>query len=273
MTSVRAVLTLALALPFFSSCASYFVRQGCNEIDWFSYGRDTALAGKRFTGDATIKKCEQAEANVDHVALDRGFKVGMEIYCDPDTAYQVGRRGDFFTVSMCDGERPRLLQQKHAEGVRAYCAKANGYNAGIAGRKYNNICPKDLETAFVPEFNKGRLSYLISRLNRAENELRSVQTDLRRIESDRFYLSSQLSSLGDGKVVTRTVKYDPLTQTHKEETEVKADQATENRRRSLQGDLDNLTNEITRLRNREDQLRGEARDARAEIDLLGHPFQ
>ena len=34
------------------------------------------------------------------------------------------------------------------EGLREYCKPQNGYRAGTEGRRYNNVCPPELEPAF-----------------------------------------------------------------------------------------------------------------------------
>jgi hypothetical protein len=170
-----------------ASCASYFKRKECAATNWFDYGEKIALDGRRVTGDPFVTECVKAEGEIDDVALDRGFKTGLEKYCQPDTVFQIGKNGSFFSTEMCEGGSLTALKSRHRAGVLAYCQKANGYSVGAKGTPYNKICPVDLEAAFLPEFNRGRKKYLnaeysenekqISQLDREANQL---QIDLKR---------------------------------------------------------------------------------------------
>lgn len=165
-----------ISLILLSSCSSYFKRQSCESTNWFEYGEKVALEGRRLSGDQFILECNTAEADVDESGLDRGFKAGMQKYCLPETVYQTGRSGRFFTEEMCTGSGLNNLRTQHRVGVLEYCQKSNGYNAGAVGNPYNKICPVDLERAFLPEFNRGRKRYLatvVSQNNSQINELNS----------------------------------------------------------------------------------------------------
>lgn len=257
-----------VACLFLTSCASYFVRKDCEKVNWYQYGESVALQGRRLSGDEKIKTCEKAEADVDHVALDRGFKEGMANYCTPDTVFQIGKKGDFFNVEMCDGDQPRFLQKRHADGVKEYCAKGNGFPAGAQGRKYNGICPKELESVFLPEFNRGRKSFLNASIASNENRIDEIESTIRRLDSDRMMLMAQMSSMGDGKIVTREMKYDPVTRTTHEEVKVTDDAQAQQRKQNLKWDLDSKNREIDTKRSEQEQLRGSNREMRTEAATL-----
>ena len=78
------------------ACASYMTRKSCEATNWFDYGKKVALDGRRLSGDDFIQQCYKAEGEVAESDLDKGFKTGMAMYCQPDTAYQTGRGGNFF---------------------------------------------------------------------------------------------------------------------------------------------------------------------------------
>lgn len=263
----KSFICIALFATFaLSSCASYWTRKDCEKTNWFDYGQSVAMQGRRLTGDTKIVACNKAEAEIDEVALDRGFKVGMSNYCKPDTVFQTGKKGEFFNVDMCDGEQPRLLQKKHAEGVQAYCAKANGYPAGSKGTKYNGICPKNLEDAFLVEFNRGRKSFLNTSIVNNENRIDEIEGEIRRLERDRMNVATQMALLGNGGgVVVREVKYDPVTRSSREETRVEENETTKRRRNDLKSDLDSKERQIDSKRTEQDRLRATNREMRTEL--------
>lgn len=267
MFSTRALALLFLLL--LTSCASYWTRKDCEKTNWFDYGQSVAMQGRRLTGDSKIVACNKAEADIDEVALDRGFKTGMANYCKPETVFQTGKRGEFFNVEMCDGEQPRLLQKKHAEGVQAYCAKANGYPAGAKGVKYNGICPKNLEDAFLAEFNRGRKAFLTSAIANNENRIDEIEGEIRRLERDRMNLATQIAMLGSGGgTIVREVKYDPVTRSSREETRIEENEATKRRRNDLKSDFDSKERQIKSKRDEQDRLRSTNRDMRTELATL-----
>ncbi|AGH95970.1 DUF2799 domain-containing protein [Pseudobdellovibrio exovorus] len=196
IVSILLLVVVGLSL---SSCASYFKRKDCESTNWFDYGQKVALDGRRLTGDQFILECRQAEANISDSDLDRGFKSGLAKYCQPETIYQVGRNGQFFSSEMCIGENLTLLRTRHLEGVTAYCQKSNGYSAGSAGHPYNKICPSGLEPEFLKEFNRGRKRYLNvmitendRQISSLEREISSAESELRlrRLEMQRYQLSA-----------------------------------------------------------------------------------
>ncbi|MES2962653.1 MAG: DUF2799 domain-containing protein [Bdellovibrionota bacterium] len=265
MTTVVLCVTSLLML---TSCASYFVRKDCEKENWFTYGQSVAMQGRRLTGDDRVKKCEAAGADINGAELSRGFKAGMANYCMPDTVFQTGKKGEFFNVEMCDGEQPRFLQKRHAEGVREYCAKTNGYSAGSTGRKYNNVCPKDLEAAFLPEFNRGRKTYLKATIENNETRITEIDSNVRGIDNERMMLMAQMSAMGNGKIITRELKYDPITRATHEETKVTEDPETVRRRDSLRYDMERKQREIEAKRAEQEQLRKQNREMKTELATL-----
>ena len=143
-----------------------------------------ALEGRRLSGDNFIQQCYKADSDVAESDLARGFKTGMAMYCLPETAYQTGRSGSFFSQDMCASQGLRLMLTKHNEGVLAYCQKSNGYAAGAAGKAYNKICPTSLEAAFIPEFNRGRKRYLQTEVAENESRISSLERETSRMTTD-----------------------------------------------------------------------------------------
>lgn len=176
---------LLMILNLFS-CASYFKRKDCESTNWFNYGEQVALDGRRLSGDQFISECNLADADVAESDLDRGFKSGLEKYCQPETVFQTGKNGHFFSTEMCVGQALSSLHVKHRAGVHEYCQRSNGYAAGAKGKAYNKICPTDLEPIFLPEFNRGRKRYL--GVITIENNKRITQ-----LESEKSKLQSEIA--------------------------------------------------------------------------------
>ncbi len=265
---LRKMLALLLLLSAFalSSCASYFVRQECKKIDWYDFGYKTAMSGNRLSNNATINKCEKAEAEIDHTALDQGFKKGMRNYCEPETTYITGKSGEFFQEAMCDGSNLKLLKAKHAEGVREYCKKNNGYLAGAKGSPYNQICPKDQEADFIPEFNRGRKKYLSESIRNKEQELNGLNQQMWSLESRRNSLTLQLASLSSRQTITKNRVW--TGSGYREETQVTEDPAVVSQRNSLQNQIHGVDSEVNSIRSKQAQLRNEISELNNELAKL-----
>lgn len=59
------------------------------------------------------------------------------------------------------GVTPDLAEYRrgHAEGVEVYCRPGRGFEVGHQGRRYQGVCPSDLEPAFLETYNQGRQLY------------------------------------------------------------------------------------------------------------------
>jgi hypothetical protein len=121
---------------------------------------------------------------------------------------------DWFEIGRKDGSlgKPRALFQKHMdactkhgispnreayyagrdEGLRIYCSEENGFEQGRLGRKYQHVCPLDLEPEFLAGFYAGREIYEYkSKVASLEKQLRSIENQIEAKEKDLH--SSKLS--------------------------------------------------------------------------------
>lgn len=174
------------------SCASYFKRKDCESTNWFNYGEQVALDGRRLSGDQFISECNLADADVAESDLDRGFKSGLQKYCQPEVVFQTGKNGRFFSTEMCVGQGLSSLQVKHRAGVNEYCQRTNGYSAGAQGQAYNKICPADLESAFLPEFNRGRKRYLAVVIQENNKSITQDESEISKLQSTLFFKRAEL---------------------------------------------------------------------------------
>lgn len=251
-----------------TGCASYFTRKTCEATNWFEYGQNVAMSGKRLSGDQFVADCRKVEAEIREADLDRGFKQGMAKYCQPQQVFDLGKGGDFFSAEMCDGENPRLLEQKHKAGVLEYCKKSNGYSAGAQGKAYNRICPKDLESAFMPEFNRGRKKYLAVLVIENEKKLNDIEREVLNLERDRNMraIEAQRLQIPTGMAVER--KYDPATGSVREQV---IQQVSEDQKRAaddMRHRIQSLDHQINSKRQEQNGIREKNRQIQLEIVAL-----
>ena len=177
------------------ACASYFKRKECEAVNWFEHGKSVALRGEWLNSDTLVGECRKAEAEMSESQLDLGFKSGMQKYCSADNAYMTGKSGDLFSRQLCEGPEINLLLAQHKKGISDYCAKSNGQTAGASGKKYQNVCPPELETGFLPEYRKGRKRYVEAMITSREGEIRDLEGKLATKRSDLSFSKGQLIGL------------------------------------------------------------------------------
>lgn len=217
------------------ACASYFKRKECESINWFEHGKKVALRGDWLNADQTVTECRKAEADIQESQLDLGFKNGMQKYCSGPQAYLIGKNGDFFSRDLCEGPQINVLIAEHKKGIADYCAKTNAFSAGASGKKYLNICPQNLEPAFLPEYRKGRKKYV-------QAMIETTQADIRQLDSR---LSSLRSDVSFNKIRLNQIQNEQsLVEAQKNTTPLQAS----NQRSYLESRLTVLSSEISSLR-------------------------
>lgn len=194
------------SLLFMTSCASYFLKKQCEEINWYQYGQDIAMRGERISNDDMVMKCRKVDAEMSESKLDQGFKAGMSRYCQPDTAFQTGKSGETLNLDLCDPGQLGTLKKRHAEGIYAYCK--DGLGAGLSGKKYKNVCSADLEKAFMPPYRQGRKKYLSALVQNNETKISSLRLDIDRLSYEKRISDNRLSALP----FTKNGEQDPYTE-------------------------------------------------------------
>ena len=205
---MKPLLLIFVALNL-AACASYFKRKECESTNWFEHGKSVALRGEWLASDKLVNECRKVEANIQESQLDQGFKNGRQRYCTPENSYKTGKEGDLFSRDLCDGPELGPLLANYRRGVTDYCAKANGQNAGASGKKYQNICPKELEPAFLAEYRKGRKKYVLAMITHREEDIRDLDSKIaskrNQLNLSQFRLSgleTEMSSLQTQKNFT-----------------------------------------------------------------------
>lgn len=267
---MRSRLLVVMCLGFFmTSCASYFKRKECEKTNWFQHGQDVAMQGKNLENDNFLRECRKVEAEISEAALDQGFKKGRANYCEPETVFLTGKKGEVFQPDMCDGSNLRLLKQKHAAGVKEYCQPDNGENAGATGKPYLNVCPKELEAKFLTEFKKGRKKYLQAEIITREQKISDMDQEIADINEQKMRKMYELSLVGGGgqkKTIRRS--NNSAYGSSVEEITTDEDPALKTRRESIKSDIDHLEYQTRTKRQEQTTVREEIRKLRAEMLTL-----
>lgn len=254
-----------VVLGFFSiGCANWLTRQECDKINWHDHAFQIAMSGKRLTGDPDIDRCRKAEFELPERELDLGFKAGMAKYCEPEIVYATGRNGDFFSPDLCDGGSLSALKRKHQAGVQQYCLPSNARAAGLSGKKYQNICPADLEKDFLPGYREGRRKYLESMISSGVQQERDLDGHSRQLERQKSGLATQLSFLPQVRIIKERV----VTATGLIEQE-KSDDPYAYERERLRREIDRLNSEIIALERQQENIRDARQRYQTELATLG----
>jgi hypothetical protein len=265
LLKVSVLVLLAIGL---SGCASYFKRKSCEKTNWFDHGYKRAMSGKRLEGDDFLKQCEKVEAQIDYGEADRGFKAGMGNYCKPKTVYSTGRKGEFFNENLCDGAGLKKLKVEHAKGVKELCQAKNGKQKGATGWKYNNICPSELEEGFLSTYRVGRKIYLEGQAKQKRQEIRDLDKRVREWNIQKAATTTRLLTMRKGKETKVVTRYDPEKKSYVKKKTSTEDEATQRRRRELEGQLSGYDRKIADARRKQDQLREEITKLETEARAL-----
>ena len=265
MKTLRNLLFVVLALACLPSCTNWAVRSECGQVNWYDHGYQAAMSGRRLSGDPHVDRCRNAGFDLPEQQLDHGFKAGMANYCKPEIVFTTGKEGQFFNTDLCDPGQAPLLKQRHADGVRAYCARTNGFHAGTSGKKYQNICPPELEAAFLPEYKRGRQRYLSNLIAQAQREDLQTERKILDGERQRATLTTRLALLPRPRDVKERV-YNSATGSYTEQSKTEDPAARERQR--LNSELTSLDAQIRTEKKRQEQLRQEISQHERELITL-----
>ena len=121
------------------------------------------------------------------------YTVGVE---DGSKGYTVSRIGAHRKACAKIGVQPDMARYSEGRnfGLQSFCTRERGYREGESGRKYNGVCPPQLEAAFMQGYLAGQEKYRIAQnIRRLEGELKKVRTevaDIRAILDDGYRVDS-----------------------------------------------------------------------------------
>lgn len=91
-------------------------------------------------------------------------------------------------------------EEGRQQGAMRYCTRANGFNVGMEGDRYENSCPESVERNFLSGYQPGRLMWsAINNVQVAQSNVRSSTYRIQSIERqiDRLYVDLEDTSLTD----------------------------------------------------------------------------
>ncbi|MCB9072797.1 MAG: DUF2799 domain-containing protein [Bdellovibrionaceae bacterium] len=262
------LLFLSFFLMSSTSCMSYFTRKNCEKVNWFQHAYDIAMNGKRLEEDGRLKECQKAETEINSGELDRGFKLGMENYCKLDTALNKGASGEGFNYEFCDSNIVPKLKARYFEGLKKFCAPDYAYLFASRGGIYNNQCPKDMESAYVPRYRKGRQVYLKNQIASNEAQVAGIDSEIRVHQGRAMQITQLISNLPRTSVVSKTKQYDAATKSYKEQTAVTEDPEVKRKRDDLEYQLRQVNTDINSKQDEQRKLREDIHNMRGELEGL-----
>lgn len=79
------------------------------------------------------------------------------------------------------GARPDsgVYNKGHAEGLKTYCTPENGYQVGMRGQTYHQVCPANLSGAFQKKYRIGYRIYELKRdINQIDHDLKNLNAKI-----------------------------------------------------------------------------------------------
>jgi len=97
------------------------------------------------------------------------------------------------------------------QGLIEYCTAYNGYNLGLKGRPYNDVCQGNLRQGFLEAYNIGKDIYLFERdVNAEKRELENLNNELleldKRIKDKELELSKGCSDTKICKEILNNIR-------------------------------------------------------------------
>jgi hypothetical protein len=177
----------ALLLLLLSACAGGMSRNECASADWRAYGIEDGAAGRSLAAlNDRAAECARFGLPVDAAAYERGIEQGLNLFCTPSRARQLGFSFEPYRQQCVGRNEAAFLaayEEGREEGLDFFCRPANGLQLGRRGVYYDGRCGGRNEGAFLAAYEAGRV------IRFAEQEVFDARRRLARAENlvDRAY--------------------------------------------------------------------------------------
>jgi hypothetical protein len=148
----------------------------------------TLLVGLALNACTTLNKDECLHAD--------WFSIGYE---DGARGYKTSRIGQHRQACARHGVAPdfETYEKGRRQGLAEWCTPRNGYVMGAAGRRYNGVCPNDLEPDYLEAFNQGKAVYAYQKQIRVQRlAVEKMHTDLDALDKDIDAMETERSGQG-----------------------------------------------------------------------------
>lgn len=96
-------------------------------------------------------------------------------------------------------------QQGHREGARVYCKQATGYQLGVGGGAYYNVCPSDLEASFLQAYRLGQELFAITqKIDQVESAIAGYESSIDNLEQQKAGQEKSIVNAGSSSNERRT---------------------------------------------------------------------
>ncbi|MGD2133850.1 MAG: DUF2799 domain-containing protein [Maricaulaceae bacterium] len=226
-----------------SGCAT-LTQEECLIGDWAAIGYDDGVRGQppdRISRHQDA--CAAHGVGVDLARWRSGYQQGLEIYCTYDNGYDLGVDGGLPTGA-CEAASQQAFaawRTGYDDGLSYYCTPENGFLMGAQGRYDAGACRGPLGQGFEIAYDDGRLlRELYDEVEEAREDYRDIDDDLDDRISDRDRALRRLAEddVGDDEAAQLREQIDDL------DEEIGR---LRNRRRSASRDVDDALEDFRRL--------------------------
>jgi hypothetical protein len=114
---MKNIILIAASFFILVGCSS-LSKEDCEQMNWQSAGKETALKGESLNSKKLYFEKECAIDNsvkVDSQKLSTGYNEGLNLFCKPDAIYDYGKNGSEY-IGICEKFNNSLLTEKYKDG-------------------------------------------------------------------------------------------------------------------------------------------------------------
>jgi hypothetical protein len=152
------VASISVLLLVLAGCAG-MSEQACQSSDWRTVGFQ----------DGSLGRSESTIANYQRQCAEHGVQPNLDAYRDG-----------------------------HKQGVEVYCRSSNGFEIGHSGAAYQGVCPTNLESEFLANYNSGH------RLYELESGVRNIDAQIASNNYEQERIRGELTSIAAAMISSDT---------------------------------------------------------------------
>jgi Protein of unknown function (DUF2799) len=155
---LRSLLIIILILSY--GCSTSQTKNQCKDLDWAKVGLGHAYDGISY------------EAGLGYYQKSCGIKHGISV-------------------------NQREYQRGYKYGLEQFCDTSNAAIWGLQGKKYSGICPKNKEKRFLASYSKGYNKYLQNQVESLNKTIQILEDEVKRLKSKTSKNSTTLLKQGE----------------------------------------------------------------------------
>lgn len=148
-------LACASVLISLGGCVHHLSQEECMNMNWKQLGFGDGSAGKyQRPLQNEMSDCSKYKIPVDQTAYHNGWREGTRQFCQSDNGYQLGINGQAYN-NVCPAELATKFDRSWHKGLRQYCVPSTSYNLGRSGQAMPNFCAPDQVNEFRNSYAEG----------------------------------------------------------------------------------------------------------------------